>query len=76
MDGETVLVQIAGELVDVSALSWATEVADVLAPQIARFHRLLEATGAERPEGLGIPASVLQGVTSSGDWGEEQPPRF
>lgn len=31
VDGETVLVQIAGELVDVSALSWASKVADVLA---------------------------------------------
>lgn len=76
VDGETVLVQIAGELVDASALSWASEVADVLAPQIAQFHRLLESTGAERVEDLGIPATVLQGVASTGDWEEEQTPRF
>lgn len=76
VDGETVLVQIAGELVDVSALSWATEVADVLAPQIAQFHRLLESTGAERVEDLGIPANILQEVASPDDREEEQQPRF
>ncbi len=76
VDGETVLVQIAGELVDASVLSWACEVSDVLAPQIAQFHRLLESTGAERVEDLGIPATVLQGVASTGDWEEEQTPRF
>lgn len=59
LDGETVLAQMAGELVDVSALSWASEVADVLVPQIAQFNRLLESTGTERVEDLGIPDTVL-----------------
>ncbi len=76
VDGETALVQIAGELVDVSALSWASEVADMLAPQIAQFHRLLESTGTERVEDLGIPASVLQEVSSLGSEEGGQAPRF
>lgn len=76
LDGETVLMQIAGELVDVSALSWASEVADVLAPQIAQFNRLLESTGAERVEDLGIPVSVLQKVSSFGSEEGGQAPRF
>lgn len=76
VDGETVLVQIAGELVDVSALSWASEVADVLAPQIAQFHRLLESTGAERVEDLGIPASVLGEATNLDVCRREKMPRF
>ena len=76
LDGETVLVQMAGELVDVSALSWATEVADVLAPQIAQFHRLLESTGAERAEDLGIPAVILQEIASPCEQGESGEPRF
>lgn len=76
VDGETVLAQIAGELVDASALSWASEVADALAPQIAQFHRLLESTGAERVEDIGIPANVLENVASPGEWEEEQAPRF
>lgn len=41
------LVQMADETVDSSALSWASEVADVLASQIAQFHHLLESTEAE-----------------------------
>lgn len=76
VDGETVLVQMAGELVDVSALSWATEVADALAPQIAQFHRLLESTGAERVEDLGIPAVILQGITSPCEQEESGKSRF
>lgn len=76
VDGETVLVQIAGELVDASTLSWASEVADVLAPQIAQFHRLLESTGAERVEDLGIPIAILQEVASCGEWDDAETPRF
>lgn len=76
VDGETVLAQIAGELVDVSALSWASEVADALAPQIAQFNRLLESTGAERVADLGIPASILQGIASSCEREESGEPRF
>ena len=64
VDGETALVQIAGELVD------------MLAPQIAQFHRLLESTGTERVEDLGIPASVLQEVSSLGSEEGGQAPRF
>lgn len=76
VDGEPVLVQIAGELVDASTLSWASEVADVLAPQIAQFQLLLEATGAERIEDLGIPAAVLQIVSSASEQGDKQELRF
>lgn len=76
LDGETMLMQIAGELVDVSVLSWACEVADVLAPQIAQFSRLLESTGVESIEDLGIPATVLQGATSSKKWDNVEAPRF
>ncbi len=76
LDGETVLAQIAGELVDVSALSWSAEVADTLVPQIAQFNRLLESTGAERVEDLGIPATILQDIASSYERGESGEPRF
>ena len=76
LDGETVLAQIAGEPVDVSALSWASEVADALAPQIAQFNRLLESTGAESVEDLGIPVAILQGIASSCGWEEEQMTRY
>ena len=76
VDGETVLAQIAGELVDVSALSWASEVADALAPQIVQFQHLLDATGADRVEELGIPVAALRGIASSGSWEEGCSPGF
>lgn len=76
LDGETVLIQIAGELVDASALSWASEVADVLVPRIAQSHRLLESTGAEGIEDLGIPVSVLGRAASLDGWQQEKTPRF
>lgn len=76
LDGETVLAQIAGELVDVSALMWASEVADVLAPQIVQFQRLLESTGLGTIEDLGVPCNVLLEIASSGERGNEESSRF
>ena len=76
LDGETVLVQMAGELVDVSALSWASEVADVLAPQIIQFQRLLESTGLDTIEDLGVPCNVLLEIASSGERSNEESSRF
>ena len=65
LDGETVLAQMAGELVDASALSWASEVADVLTPQLIQFQRLLESTGLDTIEDLGVPCNVLLEIASS-----------
>lgn len=76
LDGETVLAQIAGELVDVSTLSWACEVADVLAPQIVQFQRLLESTGLGTIEDLGVPCNVLSEIASSGERSNEESSRF
>ena len=76
LDGETVLVQIAGELVDVSTLSWASEVADVLAPQIVQFQRLLESTGLGTIEDLGVPCNVLLEIASSIERSNEESSRF
>ena len=76
VDGETVLAQMAGELVDVSALSWASEMADALAPQVVQFQHLLDATSADRVEKLGIPVAALRGIVSSGGWEEGCSPRF
>lgn len=76
LDGETVLAQIAGELVDVSALMWASEVVDVLAPQIVQFQRLLESTGLGTIEDLGVPCNVLLEIASSGERSNEESSRF
>lgn len=76
VDGETVLAQIAGELVDASALMWVSEVADVLAPQIVQFQRLLESTGLDTIEDLGVPCNVLLEIASSGERSNEESSRF
>lgn len=59
LDGETVLAQMAGELVDASALAWASEMADTLAPQIAQFNHLLEIIGTNEIERLGFAELTL-----------------
>lgn len=63
VDGETVLIQIDRELVDVSSLEWASEVANVYIPQIAQLPRLLKSTGAASIEDLGIPFIVASRLT-------------
>lgn len=76
LDGETVLIQIAGELVDASALSWASEVADVLVPRIAQSPRLLEATGMKGVEDLGIPLAVISDLALTSNEEGDGTPRF
>lgn len=75
-DGETVLAQMVGELVDVSTLSWASEVADVLVPQIVQFQRLLESTGLDTIEDPSVPCNVLLEIASSGERSNEESSRF
>lgn len=72
LDGETVLIQIAGELVDATTLAWASEV-EAFGSRIAQFPRLLEATGMEDVEDLGIPLAVMPEFAPLGDKGA---PRF
>lgn len=76
LDGETVLIQIAGELVDAVSLAWASEVADVFMPQIGQFPRLLKTAGADSLEALGIPMSVLQENEFSNEDTNSQISRF
>lgn len=74
VDGEAVLIQIAGELADATTLAWASEV-EAFGSQIAQFNRLLESTGAERIEDLGIPPEILQ-RTIAADERADTCPRF
>ncbi len=75
LDGETVLIQIAGELVDASALAWAFE-ADSLGTQIAEFPQLLKTIGADSIESLGIPVDVLQRIACSSEDANRRLSRF
>lgn len=78
MDGETVLVQMEGELVDASALSWACDVAEEYGPKIisAYRHYTEGASGEHAFESLtGVPALIAQTLGARFD-GEEPERRF
>lgn len=76
MDGETALIQIAGELVDVTALAWASYASDVLVPQIEQTHNYMQTTGKESAEELGVPITVLRELLISRKSPEEESHRF
>lgn len=68
MDGETVLVQIEGELVDAAALAWACDVAEEYKPKImlAYRHYVEDSFGEHSFESVtGVPTSVAQASGAS-----------
>lgn len=68
MDGETVLIQIEGELVDAAALAWACDVAEEYGPKILfAYKHYAEGTSEGRAfESLtGVPALVAQALGAS-----------
>lgn len=68
MDGETVLIQIEGELVDAAALAWAYDVAEEYGPKIMLIYkRFSERTLSEGGfESLtGIPVSIVRALSFS-----------
>lgn len=76
LDSETVLIQIAGELVDATALAWAYYTYDTLIPQIENFQRCAQSIGVESVENIGVPPSVAQSLTSSNKPLHHESPRF
>lgn len=70
VDGETVLVQIAGELVDAAALAWAYDCADVYAPKaIVAFGHLSRVARSDQQEAevfelMGLSPDVYNVITS------------
>lgn len=76
LDGETALIQIAGDLVDATSLSWACEVSESVIPAAEQLGKLLQITGAGAIEELGVPSSVLQLFLSPNAQGMERDPRF
>lgn len=68
MDGETVLIQIEGELVDAAALAWAYDVAEEYGPKILfTYKHYIEGTSEERTFELltGVPTSVARAIGAS-----------
>ena len=80
LDGETVLIQIAGELVDAAALAWACDCAEEYPCKAAAGYRFLSSTnGADDAlMRMGISAQCFAAILyAKGNQGnDEQPPRF
>lgn len=78
MDGETVLIQIEGELLDAAALAWAYDVAEEYGPKILiAYKHYAEGAPEERTfESLtGVPTLVAQTLGARSN-GEEPERRF
>lgn len=75
VDGETILARIAGELVDVTALSWAYDVVNDFRTMANDAMGNIEIFSVEGPSSfesvLGMPRSVLERVIISGDENSE-----
>lgn len=80
VDGETVLVRVAGELVDATALSWAYDaVGEYPAMMLAAFRScgLLSCEGrAEAADAMGAPWSVVEAVSAQAPAEAPEEPRF
>ena len=80
VDGETVLIRVAGDLVDASALSWARECAEEVAPGALSAYAFLVgiSDGGEpiAPESIGVPASCFSALLANERQGFTEEPRF
>lgn len=82
MDGETVLVQMAGELVDASALSWAYGIADEYSNMALTAYNYLASrvnindAGSSLYSEIGMPPDVLQWIGNSASLCTTEAPRF
>lgn len=69
VDGETVLARVAGELVDVAALSWAYDAAEEYASMASCAYATADLVTHDRSgisEALGVPSAVLAQMLSRG----------
>lgn len=80
VDGEPVLARVAGELVDVAALSWAYDaVGEYPAMMLAvlRSCGLLPCEGhAEAADAMGTPWSVVEAISAQAQAEDSEDPRF
>lgn len=80
LDGETVLIQIAGELVDAASLAWAFDCAEEYPYKAMAGHRFLSSinNADDALASIGITGQCFNAMMyAKGDKGiDEQPPRF
>lgn len=80
VDGETVLARVAGEFVDVAALSWVCEVAEELPARAATAYRFLLGCDVGRKgdafDIMGVPAECFRAMAAGAGAGNTDEPRF
>ena len=80
VDGDTVLVRIAGELVDAAALSWAWECAEGFSPKAMEAYRFLLGYSAGREadvlDAMGVPPECFKAMLSGMRPDTPSEPRF
>ena len=80
VDGDTVLVRIAGELVDSAALSWAWECAEGFSPKAMEAYRFLLGYSAGREadvlDAMGVPPECFKAMLSGMRPDTPSEPRF
>lgn len=80
VDGETVLIRTAGELVDAAALSWAWECAEDISPKAASAFRFLLGCAAGRETDalgeMGVSAECFGAMMEHARRGAPDDPRF
>lgn len=84
MDGETVLIQIAGELIDAAALSWAYDIVEVYRPMALSGYEslpLLLSQQGDNSEDLvcsrvGVPLKAIIQMRRLGNSEEDTKTRF
>ena len=80
VDGETVLARIAGELVDVAALSWAWDCAEEFSPKaITAFgflSRVSDEHGSDALASIGVPAPCFNAITAADRFNPPEEPRI
>ncbi len=75
LDGETVLAQMDGEMVDIAGLAYAHEAISVFMPQIEQSHRAAELLGKASTSFIGVPHSTAQHILEhreDGRFGEQR----
>ena len=79
VDGETVLARVAGDLVDVAALSWAYDAAEEYGAMASCAYAAADLVAHDRScinEALGVPSAVLTQMLSHGPSNAIAEPRF
>lgn len=81
VDGETMLIRVAGDLVDASALSWAWECSEDIAPKALSVYRLFSECTYDKSESdvfetIGVPTACFNSILARSQIYSDEESRF